>query len=173
MRALVYSVVMKRELSKKAKLSIFKEVFVPILTFGHESWVMTERMRSQVPASEMRFLPRIEGVALFNKMCSSEIQKSFNVEPLLHRIERSQLRWLGHVSRMPEERLPEQALLAKANGIRPVGRPRTRWTDHNEDLGWNCVGLHPSKMMGLMEEHQVWQLNLHQLLPRLSRKRGQ
>ena len=56
MRALLYSVVMKRELSKKAKLSILKTVFIPILTYGHESWVMTERMRSQVQASEMRFL---------------------------------------------------------------------------------------------------------------------
>ena len=34
---------MKRELSKKAKLSIFKQVFVAILTYGYESWVMTER----------------------------------------------------------------------------------------------------------------------------------
>ena len=38
---------MKRELSKKAKLSIFKAVFVPILTYGHKSWVMTERVQSQ------------------------------------------------------------------------------------------------------------------------------
>ena len=68
MRALHYSVVMKRELSKKAKLSIFKAVFVPILTYGHESWLMTERMRSQVQASEMRFLRRIKGVTLFNKV---------------------------------------------------------------------------------------------------------
>ena len=62
MRALHYSVVMKRELSKKAKLPIFKAVLVPILTCGHESWVLTERMRSQVHASEMRFLRRIEEV---------------------------------------------------------------------------------------------------------------
>ena len=47
---------------------------------------------------------------------SSEIQKSLNIEPLLLRIERSQLRWFGHVSRMFEKRLPKQALLAKANG---------------------------------------------------------
>ena len=33
-RALHYSVVMKRELSKKAKLSIFKTVSVPILTYS-------------------------------------------------------------------------------------------------------------------------------------------
>ena len=38
MRALHYSDVMKRELSKKAKRLIFKLVFVPILTYGHESW---------------------------------------------------------------------------------------------------------------------------------------
>ena len=164
MRALHYSVVMKRELSKKAKLSIFKRVFVPILTYGHESWVMTERMRSQVQASEMRFVRRIEGVTLFNKVRSSEIQKSLNIEPLLLRSERSQLRWFGHVSRMSQERLPKQALHAKANGRRPVGRPRTRWTDYIEDLGWNRLGLRPSEMMEVMEDCEVWRLNL-ELLP--------
>ena len=135
MRALHYPVAMKRELSKKAKLSIFKAVFVPILTYGHESWVMTERMRSQVQASEMRFLRKIEGVTLFNKVRSSEIRKSLNIEPLLLRIERSQLRWFGHESRMPQEKLPKQALLAKANERRPVGRSRTRWTNYIEDFG--------------------------------------
>ena len=160
---------MKRELSKKAKLSIFKAVFVPILTYGHESWVMTERMRSQVQASEMRFLRRIEGVTLFNKVRSSEIRKSRNIEPLLLQIERSQLRWFGHVSRMPQERLPKQALFAKANGKRPVGRPRTRWTDHIEDLGWNRLGLRPSEMMEVMEDREVWRLNLELLPPQPSR----
>ena len=173
MRALHYSVVMKRELSKKAKVSIFKAVFVPILTYGHESWVMTERMRSQVQASEMRFLRRIEGVTLFNKVRSSEIRKSLNIEPLLLRIERSQLRWFGHVSRMPQERLPKQALHAKASGRRPVGRPRTRWTDYIEDLGWNRLGLRPSEMMEVMEDREVWRLNLELLPPQPSRKSGQ
>ena len=66
MRALHKSVVMKRQLSKKAKLSMFTTVFVSILTYVYESWVMTERMRSQVQASEMRILRKIEGVTLFN-----------------------------------------------------------------------------------------------------------
>ena len=117
----------------------------------NESWVMTERSRSQVQASEMRILRRIEGVTLFNKVRSSEIRKSLNIEPLLLRIERSQLRWFGHVSRMPQERLPKQALLAKENGRRPVGRPRTGWTDYIKDLGWNRLGLRPSEMMEVME----------------------
>ena len=134
MRALHYSVVRKREVSKKAKLSIFKTAFVPILTYGHESWVMTERVRSRVQASEMRFVRRIEGVTLFNKVRSCEIRKSLNIEPLLLRIERSQLRWFGHVSRTPQERLPKHSLLAKANRRRPVGRYKTRWTTFIENL---------------------------------------
>ena len=65
-------------------------------------------------------------VTLLNKMRSFEIRKPLNIEPLLLRIKRFELRWFGHVSRMPLERLPKQALLAKANGRRPVGRPRIR-----------------------------------------------
>jgi len=57
MRVLQYSIVMKRELSKKAKLSVFKTVIVPILIYGLESWVMIQKkIRSQVQAAEMRFL---------------------------------------------------------------------------------------------------------------------
>ena len=67
MRALHHSVVLKRELSRKAKLSVFKSIFVPILTYGHESWVMTERVRTQMQASEMRFLRKIKGVTMFDK----------------------------------------------------------------------------------------------------------
>ena len=131
-------------------------------------------MRSQVHVSEMRFLHRIEGVTLFNKVSRSEIRKSLNIEPLLLRIKRSQLRWFGHVSRMPQERLPKQALLAKANGRRPVGRPRNGWTNYIEDLGWNrLIGTSPSQMMEVMEDREVWRLNLELLPPQPSRKSGQ
>ena len=122
-------------------------------------------MRSQVQESEMRFLRRIETITLFNKVRSSEIQKFLNTEPLLLRIERSQLRWFGHVSKLPQERLPKQALLAKANGRRPVGRPRTRWTNYTENLGWNRLGLYSRETMDVMEDREVWRLNLKQLPP--------
>ena len=86
-------------------------------------------------------------------------------------IERSQLRWFGHVSRMPQERLPKQALLAKANGRRPVRRPRTRWTNYIKDFGWNRLGLYPSEMIKMMEDREVWRLNIELLPPQPSRKR--
>ena len=120
MRALHYSVVFV----EKGKALNFQNSFCPHShLYGHESWVMTERVRSQVLAEskELHCLTR----------CVALRFETINIEPLLLRIERSQLRWFGHVSRMPQERLSQQALLEKASERIPVGQPRSRWTDCN------------------------------------------
>ncbi|KAK3520361.1 hypothetical protein QTP70_023832, partial [Hemibagrus guttatus] len=43
MRSINRSVVVKKELSRKAKLSVYQSIYIPTLTYGHELWVMTER----------------------------------------------------------------------------------------------------------------------------------
>jgi len=62
LRELYRSVATKRELSNTATLSVFKSIFVPILTYGHESWLVTERILTQVQAPKMGFLRRVHGV---------------------------------------------------------------------------------------------------------------
>jgi len=52
----------KRELSNTAKLSVFKWIFVLILTYGYESWVMTERIFTQVQTPKLRFSRRVHDV---------------------------------------------------------------------------------------------------------------
>jgi len=79
---------------------------------------MTERILSQERAVEMGFLRRVHCVTLRDKVRSCEVRKALNVEPLL-RIERSQLRWCGHVTRMSQERLAKQALLTTPIGSGP------------------------------------------------------
>jgi hypothetical protein len=37
--------------------------------------------------------------------------------------------WEGHIIRMEEERIPKRGLNGSFHTTRPVGRPRTRWTD--------------------------------------------
>jgi len=59
-RELYRSVVMKRGLSNTAKLSVFKSVCVPIPTYGHESWLMTEIILSQVQAAKQDFCEECE-----------------------------------------------------------------------------------------------------------------
>ncbi len=46
MQALYWTMVVKREMSQKAKLSITSQsIYIPALTCGHELWIVTERMR--------------------------------------------------------------------------------------------------------------------------------
>ena len=56
LQSLCRTVVTKQELSQKAKLSVYRAIFVPTLTYGHEVWVMTQRIRSRIQAVEMSFL---------------------------------------------------------------------------------------------------------------------
>ena len=124
------SVVVKRELSQKARLTVYRSIFVPTLTYGHELWVVTERMRSRIQAAEMSFLRRVAGLSLRDRVRSSVILERLRVEPLLLHIERSQLRWFGHLVRMSPGRLPGEVFWACPPGKRPRGCPRTCWRDH-------------------------------------------
>ncbi|KAK0142304.1 LanC-like protein 2 [Merluccius polli] len=130
----------KRELSRKAKLSIYQSIYVPALTYGHELWVMTERTRSRVQAAEMSFLRRVAGLSLRDRVRSLVIREELGVDPLLLRVERSQMRWLGHLVRMPPGRLPGEVFRARPTGRRPRGRPSTRWRDYSTQKYTKCCG---------------------------------
>ena len=81
-------------------------VYVPILTYGHECWIMNEKVRSGVQAAEMGFLRKIiSGLTLLDEVKSADIRESLNTKALLLRLERSQLlRWYGRVTRISQER---------------------------------------------------------------------
>jgi len=68
MWALHWSVVVKKELSQKAKLSIYWSIYVPTLTYGHELCVVTERTRSRIQAAKMGFLRRESGLSLRDRV---------------------------------------------------------------------------------------------------------
>ncbi|XP_029984805.1 uncharacterized protein LOC115415389 [Sphaeramia orbicularis] len=111
MRTLNLSVVVKRELSQKAMLSIYWLIYVPTLTYGHELWVMTK----------MRFLHRVAGLSLTDRVRSLDIWEGLGVESLLLHVERSHLRWFGHLVRMPPGRLPGERFGACLSRRRPRG----------------------------------------------------
>ena len=47
---------------------MFKSIFVFILNYGHKTSIVTERVRSQMQVSKMRFLQKIKGVTIFHKV---------------------------------------------------------------------------------------------------------
>jgi len=79
-------------------LSDLKLDIVPIPAYVHETWVMTETL---LVHSGYTYKGRRGeySMTLRDKVCSCNIRRVLNVEPLLRR-EKSQLRWFSHVSRI-------------------------------------------------------------------------
>uniref|UniRef100_A0A8C6Q6L6 Reverse transcriptase domain-containing protein n=1 Tax=Nothobranchius furzeri TaxID=105023 RepID=A0A8C6Q6L6_NOTFU len=165
MLALYRSVVVKRELSQKAKLSIYRSIYVPTLTYDHELWVVTERTRLRIQVAEMSFLRRVAGLSLRDRVRSSVILEGLGVDPLLLPIERSQLRWLGHLVRMPPGCLPGEVFWARPTGRRPKGRPRTRWRDFVCHLARERLGIPAEELAQVAGEREVWASRLRLLPP--------
>jgi len=87
-------------------------------------------------AAECEVVRMRSGWAQRDRVSSSDIRRELGVEPLLLRVKTSQLRWFGHLIRMPTGRLPLEVFWARPTGRRPRGRPGTRWRDYISHLAW-------------------------------------
>lgn len=120
----------KKELSKKAKIQLYKTIYVPTILYGAETWAILDKHRSAITASEMRYLRRILGKRRRDRVRNRSIRGELEVEPLVERVELKQLQWYGHMVRMSGTRWTKKVFGMRCEGRRPRGRPRTVWEDN-------------------------------------------
>lgn len=77
---LYQTVVVKKQLSRRAKLSIYQSVYVLTPASGHELWVLTERTRSRVQVAKIRFLWRAAVLSLRDRVRNPDIWRQGGVE---------------------------------------------------------------------------------------------
>ena len=58
-----------------------------------------------------------------------DILNKCNTLSVESQLQGKRLRWLGHVFRMPSNRLPKKLLFGEVKGLRPPGRPRSSFND--------------------------------------------
>ena len=110
----------------------------------------------EIRAAEMRFLRRAAGLTLRDRTCSSTIRASLKAESLLLHIERSQLRWLGHLLRMPHERPAYQVFEAMPQGKRPVGCSHLTWRNYIARLCQERLGLTWTDVIASAKDRNRW-----------------
>lgn len=123
------SFISKKEVQRKTKITIFKTIYRPILTYGCETWIMTPRTKSRLEAAEMKYHRRVKGVTLRDHIRSTKIREEIGIESLSEYIEKRQLGWWGHIQRMNEDRMVKKIWEARMGGKRNRGRPRVKWDD--------------------------------------------
>ena len=108
-------------------MKVFKTIYRPILTFGYESWILTERQKSQIQAMEMKYLQRVRGVTKIDKKRNIDIREDLKIQSTLEFIEARQISWWGHLQRMEETRPVRRVWEAKTQKNKKRGRPRQTW----------------------------------------------
>ena len=117
----------KREISVKTKTTVYKAIYLPTLLYGCESWVTTERLHQKLQAAEMKYLRRVAGFSLLDKIRNDTIRNKLEMESARTYLQRAQLRWWGHLNRLPRDRQVRRVWEARKPGKRRRGRPRREW----------------------------------------------
>ena len=146
----------KREISGKTKITVYKTVFVPTLTFGCETWVLTKSMKSKLQAMEMKYLRRVAGVTKMDKIRNTDIRQMLGVQPLIKVIEDRQLKWFGHLARLSNEIPVKQTWEARRHEKRMRGRPRKTWDDNIKEIRAGR-GMSLTQARTLARDKREWQ----------------
>ena len=67
---------------------------------------------------------------------------------------------MGHLVKMPLERLPKEVLDASR------GRPRTRWRDYIDSLALDRLGILQEEVAEVARERETWSSLVEMLPPR-------
>lgn len=120
-------------LSKDTKMKLYKTLIRPVVTYGAETWCLTQEDSRKLRVFERKIVRRIYGAIQVNGQWrlrnNAEIEGLIQNENIINFIKVCRLRWAGHVVRMGGERLPKRLLEANFTGKRRKGRPKSRWWD--------------------------------------------
>ena len=122
-------------------------------------------------AFHIRCLQRILRLTWKDKVTHNEILQRTDCISIEAHIARRMLRWVCHVIRMPDERLPKQVLFSElAEGTRSAGGQKKRLKDHLKTSLKTC-NIDPSQLEDLAEDRPIWQQTVKQGVLELETKR--
>ena len=135
---------------------MYHAVVISTLLYGCESWTPYRRHINQLEAFHIRCLQRILGITWRDKIPFTEVLLRAGIHSIESMILRRLLRWIGHVIRMPENRLPKMALFGEfETGSRPRGGPKRRFRDHIQRALIKC-DIDPAVLESLARDKSNW-----------------
>ena len=109
---------------------LYEGVIVPTALYGAEAWGMRSAERRKVNVLEVKCLRSLVGESRMDRVRNEEVRRRATIEmELPSRADQRVLRWLGHVERMDDSRMPRRVLMAEVSGGRVRGRPWLGWMD--------------------------------------------
>jgi hypothetical protein len=109
-------------LSRATKIRLYKTVIIPIVTYGAETWKMTNEEEQALLIFKRKVFRRIYGAKYedgeWKIRTNRELEKMNKGENIVKWINGQRISWLGHLERMEEDRMPKKIFTQELEGTR-------------------------------------------------------
>ena len=121
-------------------------------------WVISHDMESKINAFATSCYRIMLNIKRKDHVPNTMIYSMNNTEPLIHHVRNRQLRFLGHILRLPEEEPASRyALYIPPHGNRRPGRPRTSYLAYIQRLlGYEEGSIQADKIATLAKDQSAW-----------------
>ena len=101
-------------LSKNLKIKIYRNIILPVVLYGCETWSLTLREEHRLRVLRRIFGPKRDGVTgEWRKLHNEELNDLYCSPNIVRVIEWRRMRWAGHVACMVEGRGVNKVLVGK------------------------------------------------------------
>ena len=119
-----------RKISLQNKIRILEATVMTVVKYGSEAWALRKADENLLDAFQRNCLRIVLGTRVTDRISNSRLYEKCGSIPLSRAIIKERLRWLGHVLRTKDDRLPKIVLFGQLSGAtRKAGRPCLGWED--------------------------------------------
>ena len=145
-----------RNITIHTKIVVYDAVVISTILYGCETWVTYRRHIRLLESFHIRRLQLIIGLRWWHKVTHSEIRSRTGTPTIKSMLIHRQLRWLGHVIRVPHSRLPHSVLYGELRlGHRSVGGQKKCFKYHIMSILKSC-NIPLSRLETLASERATW-----------------
>lgn len=138
------------------KSKVYNECILPAVTYGCETWVLTNRIKHKLEVHQRAIERRILGISLRDRKTNQWIREKTKVIDIIKRIGSLKWQWAGHVARHIENWSGLTTRWRPWGEKRRVGRPQQRWYDEIKKaagLNWYQVAQNRSRWSNMREAY--------------------
>ena len=146
------TVLLNPKLHMDTKQRVLRTYIMPILTYGSDTWTISQTMQARLEAVEMWFLRRILKISYTEHVTNKEVlERAATERSLIKYIRKSQMQFLGHIVR--KGGIENLALTGTINGRRDRGRQRLTYL--NSVSEWTNTST--MELLRCTRNRKLWQ----------------
>ena len=148
------------KLSVKTNMAVYNACVISALMYGSETWTTLTGQERRLNTFHLRSIRRILGICWQDKVTHADVFSRAGLPTMHILLRQRRLRWLGHVRRMEDGRIPKDILYGElALGRRITGRPHLRYKDVCvRDM--KVVDIDTMSWEGLAADRTKWRIAL-------------